>query len=286
VHEQAQPDPYILARSDAERHRLVLQDQLLGPMTRSLFERAGLREGMRVLDVGSGAGGVALLAAEMVGSAGSVVGVEIDPDSVAFAVRRTAEAGVTNATFIEGDVTTSAPPGPFDAIVGRLVLMHVPDPTALLSQLRPRLRPGGVVAFLEGVMVAERLSQPESPTLQASERVRLDAARRVHANMHMGLDLRTTFLRAGLGEPDLRTEALTGGGPGWPGFELIETTSRSLLPTWLREGVVGAKELTLDGLAERIEREIGDQGTVMMQPHVGAWVRPDLDQMSGVRQRV
>jgi hypothetical protein len=121
------------------------------------------------------------------------------------------------------------------------------------------------------------MSHPESPTLQASERVRLDAARRVRATMHMGLDLRGTFLRAGLGEPDLRTEALTGGGPGWPGFELIASTARSLLPTWLREGVEGASDLVVDDLAERIEREIGEQGTLMMQPHVGAWVRPDPD---------
>ena len=87
------PDRYVLSRSQEERQRLVLQDELLGSMTRSLFQRAGLREGSRVLDVGSGVGGVALLACDIVGTSGSVVGVEIDAESAAVAVQRCAVAG-------------------------------------------------------------------------------------------------------------------------------------------------------------------------------------------------
>src|SRR5580765_7105195 len=107
------PDPtaYILPRSEAELQRLVLQDQLLHRITGSLFERAGLRDGMRVLDIGSGAGGVALLAAAIVGATGSVVGVEIDDASVAAATERAKEAGVTNVTFLADDIATVVLPG-------------------------------------------------------------------------------------------------------------------------------------------------------------------------------
>ena len=59
---------YILGRSPGETRRLVLQDQLYRPLTRHLFVTAGIGPGMKVLDVGSGAGDVALLLAELVGN--------------------------------------------------------------------------------------------------------------------------------------------------------------------------------------------------------------------------
>ena len=180
---------------------------------------------------------------------------------------------VSNVTFLVDDVATATLPGPFDAVVGRLVLMHLRDPIAILARLRVMLRPNGIVAFLEGIMAAPRLSQPRSQSLEELERVRLRAVGRVPANLLMGLDLRRVFLHAGLGEPHLSAEALIGGGPGWPGFNLIEQTLRSLVETWSRAGVEGADQIVVDGLAERIEREVGVEGTVLMQPHVGAWAR-------------
>jgi SAM-dependent methyltransferase len=274
VEQPPDPNAYRLPRSEAELQRLVLQDHVLHRITGSLFERAGLREGMRVLDIGSGAGSVALLAATMVGTTGSVVGVEIDDASVAAATERADEAGVTNVTFITDDIATVVLPGSFDAIVGRLVLMHLNDPTAILARIRTVLRPDGVMAFLEGAMVAPWLSWPRSPTLEEVQGVRDRALGRVQVNLHMGLDLRVVFLRAGLGDPHLFAEAPVGGGPSWPGLDLIEETVRSLIPVWTREGVEGADRIVLDGLAERIGIEIGDEGTVMMSPFVGAWLRP------------
>ena len=67
---------YILGRSDAETRRLIVQHQLYGPFTRQFLTASGITAGMKVLDVGSGAGDVALLLAELVGPQGRVVGVE------------------------------------------------------------------------------------------------------------------------------------------------------------------------------------------------------------------
>lgn len=63
---------YLMGRDEAEARRLIQQARLYEPSTRWLLERAGLRPGMRVLDVGSGSGDVALLARELVGPEGSV----------------------------------------------------------------------------------------------------------------------------------------------------------------------------------------------------------------------
>lgn len=72
---------------------------------------------MRVLDVGSGMGDVALLAAELVGPTGSVVGVDTNPDALVAARRRAPE----NVNSVEGDIRHLELDGEFDAVVGRLV---------------------------------------------------------------------------------------------------------------------------------------------------------------------
>ena len=72
------PPNYVLGQSPYEYERLTLQAKVLRPFTEKFFMMAGLGPGMRVLEVGSGMGDVALLAAEMVGPGGRVLGVDRD----------------------------------------------------------------------------------------------------------------------------------------------------------------------------------------------------------------
>lgn len=270
------PRDYPLKRSEEELRRLSLQDQLLNETTVSLFARAGITEGMRVLDVGSGAGDVAITVARMVGQGGSVVGVELDPPSATVAQRRANEAGLGNVQILNGNVAELDLPGPFDAIVGRLVLMHIPEPAVILSRLRTFLRLGGLVVFQESQVSRQWISHPASPTLERMERIRISALASGRAAYGpMGLALRGTFLDAGLPDPKLTVDAIIGGGSGWPGYRYLEQTARSLLDTWRRVGAEGAHEFVVDGLAERIEREVGDTGTVMIHTLVGAWARSE-----------
>src|SRR6187549_1252068 len=112
---------YPFANRAAEDERLVAQGALFDPLTRRLLQQAGLAPGMRVLDLGSGAGNVARLVAELVGPGGAVVGIERDSAAVELARRRTDAA---NIEFRVGDAQTlEGVEGGFDAVVGRLVLM-------------------------------------------------------------------------------------------------------------------------------------------------------------------
>jgi cyclopropane fatty-acyl-phospholipid synthase-like methyltransferase len=73
----ARIDPtYVLGRSEVETTRLAQQAELFEPSMRRLFTEAGITTGMTVLDLGSGTGDVAMLAAELVGPTGRVVGVD------------------------------------------------------------------------------------------------------------------------------------------------------------------------------------------------------------------
>lgn len=100
----SQADPaYALARSRDEYERLSRQAAFLKGTTERLFRAAGLKPGMRVLDVGSGAGDVAFLAAEFVGPEREVVGVDLDGAALAVARERAQSLGLNNVTFIEDD---------------------------------------------------------------------------------------------------------------------------------------------------------------------------------------
>jgi len=117
---------YLLGSSDREHERLICQAARTAPLTERFFREAGIGPGQRVLDVGSGVGDVALLAARLVGPAGEVVGVERDPRSVAGARRRVTEADYRNVSFTESDIAQISSNKPFDAVVGRFILQFVP----------------------------------------------------------------------------------------------------------------------------------------------------------------
>ena len=140
---------YALGRSPQEYARLARQAEIFRPMTRRLFEEAGISTGMRVLDLGSGAGDVCMLVAEMVGQSGAVIGLDVDAEACAHARERLGKARLGNIEFVTSDFASYQPSAPVDAVVGRLVLMYQKDPAAALASVVRHLRPGGAVAFIE-----------------------------------------------------------------------------------------------------------------------------------------
>ena len=118
---------YALGSTDAEHERLIWQAARLAPLTERFFREAGIGPGQRVLDIGSGVGDVAMLAAKLVGPSGEVVGVERDPRSIARARSRVSEAGLHNVTLTQSDASQVASDRPFDAVVGRFILQFLSD---------------------------------------------------------------------------------------------------------------------------------------------------------------
>ena len=168
---------YALGRTDDERERLVAQATLFDRTTERYLREAGIAPGMRVLDLGTGMGDVALLAARLVGPEGHVLGIERSPAMLAAAQARIDALGVVNLEIVEGDVTTLDSVGgqePFDAAMGRLVLVHVADPTAVLRGAAARVRPGGLVVAME-YDAGWIPSRPPAPLWDATVAVNLTA---------------------------------------------------------------------------------------------------------------
>ena len=200
---------YELGHTDWELKRLETQAKLVDPMTRRYFLDAGLAPGMRVLDIGSGGGDVAILAAAIVGASGEVVGSDRSPVAVAAASARVARLGFSNVSFREGDPTMMDFEQPFDAIVGRYVLMFSPDATAMLKGLVRQVKPGGIVVFHEVDWTGAK-SSPPSPTYDCCHAWIVQTFQKVGTNPVMGLNLHAAFLAAGLPAPTLGLSALAG----------------------------------------------------------------------------
>lgn len=271
----AKPGTYLMGRSEAETRRLMAQHRLYGPFTRYLLENAGIEGGMKVLDVGSGAGDVALLAAELVGPTGSVVGVDQDPEVLETASARAEASGFANVSFHAGDFREGVPGDGFDAVVGRLVLLYVPDPAAALRGLVERLKPGGVVAFGEFNFLPESVVvHPSTPTSERLWAWMQAVVRGVGLDPATGYNLRDTFLNAGLPEPEMNVCSPVGGGPDYLGYDYGAESLRSMLPLILKLGIATEEEVGIDTLAERLRAELVASGGVIKNPDlVGAWTR-------------
>lgn len=275
--------PYVLGYSEAEFRRLEMQAGFLRDLTEDVLRRAGIVPGMHVLDIGCGVGDVSLLAAEMVGPSGVVLGIDRSAESIDKATRRAAAAGTHWVRFQTTEIDAFSGTGTFDAVIGRLVLMYLPDPAATLRRLQRHLRPEGIVVFQELVCPSVRCA-PEGPVFRQARDWILNTFERAGFELDMGSKLLATFVAAGLPVPDMIAAGRAGGGPQSPIYDYIAGVLRSLLPMAERLGVATAAEVEIDTLAERLRKEAVEHNACMMPPLlIGAWSRVPAKKQNGDR---
>jgi SAM-dependent methyltransferase len=223
---------------------------------------------MRVLDLGAGLGHVSRAVGELVGSDGAVVGVDADPRMVEAARARTSAPHVT---FVEGDVVSFVAEERFDAVVGRLILFHLPDPVAAVRHHLGGLRPGGVLVALDFDVAAVR-SEPEDPLTTRLRELILTAFRKVGADPTIGARLQGILAAAGAQDVDgFGIEQYVA--PDSPiGARMVAGVVRTLAPAIVGHGLATEAELALDTLEERIAAAVKASGSVLLTPVLaGAW---------------
>lgn len=270
---------YVLGYTAHEYERLTLQAKLLRPYTERFFRAAGIAAGMRVLDVGSGMGDVALLDAEIVGPGGQVLGIDRDASALDNARRRTVEHGCSSwvtfqATNLDDFQTTET----FDAIAGRYVLLYQPDAAATLRHLMQFLKPGGIVVFHDLDLVPANPSSPRCPLFDQVVQLIGDAFARAGSPLTFGRRLGKTFVDAGLPFPTIVGEIVVGGGAGSYVYPWVANTLLSVAPKLQALGIALPEGLTVDAsLPGRIEEEAVRLGAQILAPtQFGAWVRKPL----------
>ena len=262
---------YVLGSDDAEIARLDGQAQSIAGATEALLRAAGLGGDMRVLDLGTGLGHVAFMVAGLIGPGGSVVGVDQAARLLEIAEQRRAAAGLENVGFLHGDARTFTVSEPFDAVVARLLLFHLPDRQEVLRRQLDALRPGGKMVLVEFDIGALR-TEPDAPLVASAKRWMEAAFRAAGADPRTGARAGELLRRAGFA--DVQTFGIQAYlAPTDPvGSLLCAGVVRSLAPKILAEGIADEAELGLDTLQERIAAQVAELDAVVLLPAVvGAW---------------
>ena len=206
---------YVLGHTSVEQQRLIRQARVLAPLTERFLREAGISSGMCVLDIGCGMGDVTMIAAQLVGSAGQVTSIDLDPASIETAQRRAAAFGLENTSFDRADIAAYVPPNPFDAGSALRVLFCI--------RLYGMLRPGGILALQEPTWKLWLTYTAHLPLRLSVTKAARDAFQAGGASTEMEQQLYQGFIASGLHAPQLRVELPLGNSPEF----------RSLLPDLL-----------------------------------------------------
>jgi ubiquinone/menaquinone biosynthesis C-methylase UbiE len=138
-----------------EPERLRLMSDILDASSRFHLERLGLGRGWRCLEVGAGNGSLSAWIADQVGPEGLAIATDLNPDLLKDASGKHLE--------IRGfDVVDEEPPdGPFDLVLGRALLHHLPQRRDVVAKMARWVRPGGWILLQEPDFYPTGTVEPE-----------------------------------------------------------------------------------------------------------------------------
>jgi ubiquinone/menaquinone biosynthesis C-methylase UbiE len=272
---QSSKSAYVLGNADAEHERLIRQGAWLAPITERLFRAAGIGPGQRVLDVGCGVGEVTLLTARLVGPTGKVIGVDRDAVALAKARTQAVGAGIDWVQFLEADLSNVGADTPFDAVVGRFILMFLPRPVTVMRDLAAKVRPGGVLVFQEASWPSFLAQLTHLPLWSNCAALMVEILKRSGARTDNALGLFRDFQAIGLPPPEMKLEVPVGPDPytrRWLA-ELLLTVQPRLNELGLSADAVGDFSTLGDRLEQELDRARSYGAGVGL---IGAWARTPL----------
>ena len=262
---------HVVGSNERQLAHLDAQATAYAASTRLLLRAAGIRQGMRVLDLGTGLGHVAFELAQLVGDDGEVVGIDQSADHLAVADRRRATAGLDTVRFVEADVNSYRDDEWFDAVVARFLPCHASDALAVLDHHVAALPAGGRIVALDFDCGTWR-TDPPVDLADARRDWILEAIRRGGGKPMAGARLGVLLRDAGLAEVEsLGVQPYIA--PGDPAAAAsIAGLLSSLAPQIVAAGIASAAELNLGDAESDIARALVQSYSVYLPPTLaGAW---------------
>lgn len=217
------------------------------------FPHIGLRANMRVLDVGCGNGDLSRMVATLVSPNGEVVGIDSSEAALASARAAPHDSASAPIRYETADLSGPLPElGQFDAIVGRRVLMYLPDAAATLTRLARLAKPNAILAFQEHARANLPSGANDLPVHRQCYDLAWGTVTAEKGDVALGYRLADLVRAAGFTIEQARSEGV-----------LIQPWEEAFLPTLVRvmhprmieHGVVQEGEIDLDLLADRLADE-------------------------------
>lgn len=176
---------YVLGNLDNEIERLEIQSAFFEPLTRQTLSKAGIRKGMRCLDVGCGAGSVSRILAHMVGETGQVTGTDVDEKYLAYCRKN---APQPNMSFVQDDICNSGlEKESFDVIYSRFMFVHLKDARKAIHSMKQLVREGGTIIIEELDHAPDSwLCYPENQSVNTLRDIYVDLVRKAGGDPFAG----------------------------------------------------------------------------------------------------
>ncbi|RJY06929.1 methyltransferase domain-containing protein [Aurantiacibacter aquimixticola] len=217
------------------------------------FGSVGIGPGMRVLDVGCGDGELSRFVAALTGLDGEIIAIDRSETALAMARSKAVDRSVANIEYRLADLSTALSElGTFDAVVGRRVLMYLPNVKDVLSRLREMTRGGGVLGFQEHARAGLPRGLSDLPVHRLIHNWVWDTIVAEGGDDRLGLRLEGILRECGLAPEQITSEAILLQ-ENDPSF--IPQLARLMLPRMAEQGIVDRDAVDPDRLAEQIEHE-------------------------------
>jgi SAM-dependent methyltransferase len=265
-------EAYTLGRNPAETARLrSSQPEALQPESSTLLDRIGLKPGHSAIDLGCGPCGILDLLCAAVLPGGRVVGLDADSTHAAMARQYAAERGLGGVEVLTADARhTGFPSASFDLVHARTLLVNIPAPAEVITEMARLAKPGGWVAGLEADLEYS-LCYPPLAEWDRLHELLLVGYSRAGAAHSVGRRLTELYRNAGLEQIGMQSHA-----PAYPADHtrrtIIPDLVRSMRPRILQSGLVGEHEL--DDLDRAVRAHLNDPRTVTIPcVLIAAWGR-------------
>ena len=256
------PGAYVLATGEAADYRLRLLHGLYGPGTRRVLLDAGIQRGMRVADLGCGIGMVTGLLSELVGPSGHAIGVDVSRAQLAEAHAHLNGRGA-NTSFVEASaMDTGLPRESFDLVYCRFLLIHLPDPSRALREMRALLKPKGILVCEDGDLTSSGSEPPSALGAFADLWGRLGPKRGV--DYTLGRRLYHMVAAAGFQVPQITfNQPVVARGEN---KRLLELSVAEAGPAFVEAGLITAGEL--DRTLAEMRRLTSDANVLAVMPRM------------------
>ena len=213
-----------------------------------------------------------MLAAELVGESGTVLG--IDRSEAAIRAARARTVSNKNIAFEIASPEDLPDEDRFDMVVGRYVLIFQEDPVSFLRASARLAKPCGVIAFHEIDDADDFAAFPEVPAWTKTNRWLMSALRHMLPSPDVPGRLVECFFRAGLCAPNLFCEVITGDGERSPIPRWLAGAVRTLMPQIIEHGWASEDSVDIDNLEELLRAEAISAHSQLTAPRqMCAWLK-------------